>query len=107
MDNLGIGQAAESNRALKDVVQYERDHPLRGCSPRPSSELLGDMLLKIGRPAEALQAYKVALQMAPNRLDSLKGAQASAEKSGQEKLAGRYAEKIAISRGTTALEPSH
>jgi tetratricopeptide (TPR) repeat protein len=101
------GKSQEAIETFRSVVQYERDHPIYYADvlPRPSSEMLGDMLSEMGRPGEALQAYKVALDMAPNRLDSLQGAQIAASKSGQQKLAHLYAEKIGSMGGNATTRP--
>jgi hypothetical protein len=40
---------------------------------KPTSELLGDELLTLGRAAEAEQAYRSALARAPGRTRSLQG----------------------------------
>jgi hypothetical protein len=45
--------------------------------PKPSSELLGDALLRLGRKAEAAQAYRTALASAPGRRLSERGLAAS------------------------------
>ena len=37
----------------------------------PARELLGDMLLQLGRPEEATDAYKATLKLSPNRARSL------------------------------------
>jgi hypothetical protein len=41
--------------------------------PKPTQELLGDLLLQSHHPAEALAAYQAALRAAPNRTLSLQG----------------------------------
>jgi tetratricopeptide (TPR) repeat protein len=105
---FGQGKQQEAVETLNGAVQYERGHPIYYADvlPRPSSEMLGDMLSKMGQPVQALGAYRVALEMAPNTLDSLKGAQAAAAKSGQAKLAQEYEKKIASLGGSTiALRP--
>jgi tetratricopeptide (TPR) repeat protein len=86
---------------LRGIAQYERDHPMYYADilPRPTGEMLGDMLLQMGRPAEALVAYKQALELAPNRLDSLVGAKAAAAASGNIKLSQEYAGKIVAEGG--------
>jgi tetratricopeptide (TPR) repeat protein len=90
------GKHDEAVAQLKDAAQLERDHPLYYADvlPRPAEEMLGDMLLQMGRATEALAAYKAALDVAPNRLDSLLGAKAAAAKSGNIQLSNEYAEKI-------------
>lgn len=86
---------------LKDAAQFERDHPLYYADvlPRPIDEMLGDMLLQMGKATEALAAYKAALDVAPNRLDSLLGAKTAAAKSGNVPLADEYAAKIRKENG--------
>jgi cytochrome c-type biogenesis protein CcmH/NrfG len=64
--------------------------------------MLGDMLLQMGRPAEALQAYKEALELAPNRLDSLIGAKTAAAESDNRELSEEYANKIRAEGGLIA-----
>ena len=41
----------------------------------PSRELLGEMLLELKRPAEALKEFELSLAHDPNRRRSLRGAQ--------------------------------
>jgi tetratricopeptide (TPR) repeat protein len=48
----------------------------------PAGDLLGDMLLEAGKPAEALAAYEAVLARSPNRLNSLYGAGLAAERAG-------------------------
>jgi len=45
----------------------------------PARELLGDMLLELGHPAEALMEYETSLQTSPNRFGGLYGAGRAAE----------------------------
>jgi len=101
------GKRDEAVARLRSVLQYERDHPMyySDILPRPSSEMLGDMLSEMGRPTEALAAYQAALKVAPNRLDSLLGAMKSADKSGNTQLAKGYAEKIREEGGVSAVRP--
>ncbi len=90
------GKQDEAVAQLKNAAQFERDHPLYYADvlPRPVDEMLGDMLLQMGRTTEALAAYKAALDVAPNRLDSLVGAKIAAAKSGNTQLSDEYAAKI-------------
>jgi cytochrome c-type biogenesis protein CcmH/NrfG len=60
----------------------------------PANELLGDMLLDLGRPAEALAAYETALTRSPNRLNSLKGAGQAAEMAGDAEAAAEYERQL-------------
>ena len=95
------GKRDEAVVHLRAIAQYERDHPryYADILPRPSGEMLGDMLLQMDKPAEALEAYKQALELAPNRLDSLVGAKTAAARSGKVKLSQEYAGKILAEGG--------
>ncbi|MHC4769002.1 MAG: tetratricopeptide repeat protein, partial [Planctomycetota bacterium] len=55
----------------------------------PSHELLGEMLLQLGRYDEAQQEFQRALALAPKRALSLAGLQAAAAGAGDEKTASR------------------
>ena len=52
--------------------------------------MLGDLLLELHRPAEALAAYESLLKDAPNRFNSLYGAARSAQLAGNSVAAKRY-----------------
>ena len=56
----------------------------------PAGDLLGDMLVEAGRPAEALVAYEAVLGASPNRLYTLSGAGNAAERSGNAAKAMEY-----------------
>jgi tetratricopeptide (TPR) repeat protein len=56
----------------------------------PAREQLGDLLLELKRPAEALEAYETMLKTAPGRFDSLWGAGHAAELAGKPEIAARY-----------------
>src|SRR6185437_16597742 len=67
------GKRDEAVDHLRAAAQYERDHPMYYADilPRPTEEMLGDMLLKMGKPVEALEDYQQSLELAPNRFNSL------------------------------------
>jgi tetratricopeptide (TPR) repeat protein len=98
------GKRDEAVAHLRNIAQYERDHPLYYADvlPRPTGEMLGDMLLQMAKPAEALEAYKQALELAPNRFDSLIGAKTAATRSGNMELSQEYANKIRAEGGLLA-----
>lgn len=90
--------------ALRDAVKFEEAHPIYypDVLPRPSAEMLGDALLLTNSPGGALDAYKTALAMAPNRLNSLIGARDAANSSRNAKLAAQYAAAITSICGNNA-----
>ncbi|NGP88507.1 tetratricopeptide repeat protein [Fodinibius halophilus] len=57
-------------------------HPITPGHILPARELLGDILLKMDRPEEALKAYEESLAISANRLRSLYGAGRAAELAG-------------------------
>ena len=57
-------------------------------------EMLGDMLLEMKRPTEALVEYKAALVESPNRFDSLYGAAQAAQLAGNTTEARGYLAKL-------------
>jgi len=56
----------------------------------PAREMLADMLLLSGRPAEALDQYRQSLVSDPNRFNTLLGAIRAAQQAGQNRLAEKY-----------------
>ena len=56
----------------------------------PAREQLGDLLLELKRPADALEAYETMLKTAPGRFDSLWGAGRAAELAEKPEIAARY-----------------
>jgi len=61
------GQAAD----LEDATEK---HPVTPGAILPARELEGDLLLQVGRPADALADYRASLAHAPSRARSLLGA---------------------------------
>ena len=58
------------------------DSLIYSYAPVPAREQLGDMLMEVGRPAEALREYEVTLTSSPGRFNSLLGAAQAAAKLG-------------------------
>ena len=56
----------------------------------PARELLGEMLLAAGEPAEALTAFEAALRHEPNRFRALAGAGKAARAAGDTAAAAKY-----------------
>jgi tetratricopeptide (TPR) repeat protein len=70
---------------LREAVAAEDAMPVEFGPPfvdKPSSELLGDVLLALKRPEEARAAYESALRRTPNRTASLIGLARAASQSG-------------------------
>ncbi len=64
-------------RLLRMAADHEdatEKHPVTPGAVRPARELLGDLLLEMHQPKEALMAYRQVLTVAPGRRNALKGA---------------------------------
>lgn len=60
----------------------------------PARELLGDMLMELNRPAEALKEYEASQQREPNRYRGIYGAGQAAAQSGNSDKARQYFSKV-------------
>jgi hypothetical protein len=56
----------------------------------PAHELLGDLLLELQEPVQALHEFETALQLSPHRFNSLSGAARAAQLAGDEEKAHAY-----------------
>ena len=83
-------EAVELARSAAELDEATGKHPVTPGAPLPARELLGDMLLELNRPAEALVEYERSLREAPNRFNSLYGAARSAELSGSPEKAKEH-----------------
>jgi tetratricopeptide (TPR) repeat protein len=90
---------------LREAAELERSTPKHAVTPGPTlpaDELLGDLLMELSRPAEALVAYRRALDAYPNRFNSLLGAARAAHASGDAgAAAGFYRDLLGIAQGST------
>jgi tetratricopeptide (TPR) repeat protein len=71
------GQQQEGIDLMQQAAALEASTPKHAVTPGPTlpaEELLGDMFMDQGRPADALTAYRRALNLYPNRLNSTLGA---------------------------------
>ena len=104
---LARGQKDEAVARLREAVQIEESMrpPNGAASPiKPSHELLGEVLLEVGQPAEAAKAFEASLLRMPNRARSLLGAARAHAKAGQrEQAAERYAKLKEIWKGAESL----
>lgn len=91
----GEGQAGIA--FMRQAAELEATTPKHAVTPAPTlpaEELLGDMLIEQARPAEALAAYRRALDLYPGRFNSLLGAARAARAVGDEALAQSFYQKL-------------
>jgi len=84
-------------RAAADREDATEKHPVTPGPIVPARELLGELLLDLGRPAEALPEFEASLQREPNRLRGYYRAARAAELSGDAvKAKAQYGQLVAI-----------
>ena len=96
--------AARLMRAAADLDDSTEKHPVTPGAVLPAREQLGELLIEIGRPGEALAEYEASLKRAPRRLAGLYGAARSAKLAGDAgKARAHYAQIVELTRdGDTA-----
>ena len=90
---LAEGNAEEALAAMRHAVELEAatvKHPVTPGPIVPAYELLGEMLLDLDEPVDALGAFEISLQDDPNRFRTLVGAASAAELAGDTGKAQRY-----------------
>ena len=91
-------------KTAADMEDKTEKHPVTPCEVLPARELLGDMLLEMNKPAEALAAYEADLQKRPNRFNGVYGAGTAAERSGDETKAKSYYRQLLTFANTEVPE---
>jgi tetratricopeptide (TPR) repeat protein len=78
---------------MQEAVEIENKtskHPVTPGDVLPAIEMLGDMLLEMNKPKEALTAYEDNLKKHPNRFNGIYGAAIAAKLSGNKEKAALY-----------------
>jgi len=87
------GNRDEALALMRSAAEMEDKSEKHAVTPGrlvPAHELLGDMLLELKRPAEALKAFEASEKHDPNRFRGLYGAAQAAEQAGDGTKAKRY-----------------
>ncbi len=87
-------EALTQMRAAADMEDKNEKHIVTPGRILPARELLGDMLLEAGKPAEALREYEASQIREPNRFRGYYGAARAAEAEGDRKKAALYYGKL-------------
>jgi tetratricopeptide (TPR) repeat protein len=94
---------ARQGAELEETVEK---HPVTPGPLLPARELEGDLLMELGRPADALRSYEATLLREPRRARALFGAAQAAEKSGNRPAAERrYRELLDLMAAADASRP--
>ncbi len=106
-----LGRDADAVALMQEAARAEETSETHDTlSPGPigmtAHEALGLLLLELGRPSEALQAYEASLRTSKNRLRSFAGAAAAAVRVGNASAARRYYTKLLeLADGSDATRP--
>jgi hypothetical protein len=99
---LAEGQKDQALALMRETAAMEDATEKSAVTPgpiKPARELLGDMLMQLNRPAEALAEYEATLKKEPNRFRAIYGAARAAAAAGQpQKAAVFYASLLQISK---------
>lgn len=93
------GQDEEAVMELTQASDLEASmdkHPVTPGGIVPTRELLGDLLLELNRPGQALRAYEQTLATDPNRLRSVYGAARAAASTGDSATAKAYYQQLVL-----------
>lgn len=102
---LKEGKDKEALALMQLAVNMENKtekHPVTPGEVLPAGELLGDMLMQMNRPKEALAAYETDMRRHPNRFNALYGAGRAAEKAGNVQKAIYYYQQLSNMVGNAA-----
>jgi tetratricopeptide (TPR) repeat protein len=83
-------EALNLMRQAADMEDKNEKHPVTPGRILPARELLGDMLMELKRPADALKEYEESQKREPNRFRGLYGAALAAEMAGDGRAARKY-----------------
>lgn len=99
-------EALRLMRAAADREDATEKHPVTPGPIAPARELLGEMLLELGDPAQALKEFETSHRVEPNRFKGLYGAARAAELSGDpEKASTYYAGLLALCEKADSERP--
>ena len=89
-----------------EIERHTSKHPVTPGDVLPAIELLGDMLLELNKPAEALAAYEENLIGRPNRFNGIYGAAIASKQSGDlEKAALYFNQLIELAKDVKSERP--
>lgn len=90
---LAEGREADAVRLMREAADLEDATEKAAVTPgpiKPARELLGEMLLQLKRPGDALVEFEAAMKKEPNRFRALYGAAQAAAAAGKPAQAATY-----------------
>lgn len=99
-------EASKLMRSAADLEDTTEKHPVTPGAIVPARELLGELLLELRQPRQALKEFEASLLVSPNRFNGLYGAAKAAELSGDRaKAATFYAKLTALGERSDGQRP--
>jgi tetratricopeptide (TPR) repeat protein len=83
-------------RSAAELEDSTEKHPVTPGAILPARELLGELLLELRQPQQALKEFEASLLVSPNRFNGLYGAAKAAELSGDRKKAEAFYAKLTV-----------
>ena len=94
---LAEGKRDDALTQMRSAAEHEDKTDKHNVTPGvilPARELLGEMLLELNQPAQAMAEFEATLRTAPNRFNALAGAARAAKLSGDNAKAKTYYAKL-------------
>ncbi len=98
-------QALKLMELAADMEDQTEKHPVTPGEVLPARELLGEMLLQMDRPGEALIAFEANLRKHPNRFNGLYGAARAAERNNPAKSTMYFKKLLDIADSKSSDRP--
>jgi len=105
---FALGRPDEALGLMRSAADIEDKHEKHIVTPAriaPARELLGEMLLELKRPAEALKEFEASHVREPERFRGYHGAAQAAAQSGDKAKARRYFARLVELAGQSAARP--
>jgi len=99
-------RAAALARQAAELEETVEKHPVTPGPLLPARELEAELLMELGRPADAQRSYEQTLRREPNRARTLFGAARAAERAGDRAAARRhYAQLLEVMKSADPGRP--
>jgi hypothetical protein len=99
-------EAVTLMRSSADLEDSTEKHPVTPGAIKPARELLGEMLLGVGQPGEALKEFEASQRTEPDRFNGIYGAARAAELAGdRDKARAHYARLVSLAAQADTERP--
>jgi tetratricopeptide (TPR) repeat protein len=98
--------AVKLMRAAADLEGGTEKHPVTPGAIQPAREMLGELLLELNQPAQALAEFEASQRTDPNRFHGLAGAARAAELAGnRDKARASYQQLLMLAKDADSERP--